>query len=470
VNSGPERPTQPPLTHSERQWIVFGVLLPVFLGSLDQTILASALPTMGREIGHVRDLPWLITTYLLASTAVTPLYGKIADIRGRRFALRIAISFYLAGSLVCALAPDFAVLIAGRILQGVGGGGLTSLGMVVLGDIVSPKERGKYYAYFSVIYTTAGASGPALGGAIAEHVHWSAIFWLNVPLGLLALGLATVLLRRLPRHERPHRLDLLGAGLIVIAAVSFMLMLNVGGVRAPWFSWPVLALAAFAVVGGIAFVLRLKTAPEPLIPLTMLANPIARCAIASNGFGWGAIVALNIYLPLYLQTVMGLSATHAGLSLMVLMGAVNISAGTVGQILGRVRHYKMLPMLLLTLAICAVLTLSWRAADLSPLQFEILIALIGIGFGPVAPLSTVSMQNATPAHQFGIAIGTQTFSRNLIGTILVALFGAVLSAHGTASAAAFQIVFALAAASMGIALVSIMLMEERPLQAGIGSE
>src|SRR5262245_49915173 len=160
------------LTHRDARAIVAGVLLPVFMGSVDTTILASALPTIGRELGNIHALPWLITAYLIASTAVTPLYGKISDIRGRRVTLAVAILIYMAGSLVCALAPGMFVLILGRIVHGLGAGGLTSLAMTVLGDIAAPKDRGRYYAYFALTYSTAGASGPALGGFLADHVHW----------------------------------------------------------------------------------------------------------------------------------------------------------------------------------------------------------------------------------------------------------------------------------------------------------
>ena len=211
------------LTHKETRLIVWGVLLPLFMGSIDNTILATALPTIGHAFGDVHGLPWLITIYLLAATAAMPLYGKIADIRGRRFALYIAIAAYMAGSLVCALAPSMLVLICGRALQGLGGAGLSAVAIIVLGDAAAPKERGPYYAWFSVVYTTAGAIGPALGGFIADHLHWSVIFWLNIPLGLGALWITSTVLRRLPRHERPHRLDVIGAILIVTASVAFML-------------------------------------------------------------------------------------------------------------------------------------------------------------------------------------------------------------------------------------------------------
>jgi EmrB/QacA subfamily drug resistance transporter len=472
--------THKPLTHRETMLIVLGVLLPTFMGSLDQTILATALPTIGRDFGDVHNLPWLITAYLLASTAVIPLYGKIADIHGRRFTIRIAIATYIAGSLVCALAPNMLVLICGRVLHGLGGGGLSSMGMIVLGDLVSPKERGRYYTYFSIIYTTAGGSGPLLGGLIAEHLHWSVIFWINIPMGLAALTITTIVLRRLPRYERPHRLDITGAVLIVLASVSFMLALNMGGVRFAWTSPPILALLAVALVMGSLFLLRLNTAPEPLIPISILTHPIVRCAITTNTFGWGAIIGLNIMLPIYLQSAMGLTATQAGLSLVVFMVALNTSAGLAGQVLGRVRHYKLLPMIGLAISTLSVASLAWRTSDMTPLRLELTLILVGTGFGPLPSLSSVAMQNVVARHQLGISVGTMNFSRNLYATILIAVFGAIVlagmppgeSLRGAATAVvgnvteAFRLVFMLAVASMLIALTSMVLMAEKPLQSG----
>src|SRR3954471_3499988 len=216
------------LTHQEARLVVIGMLLPVFMGSLDNTILASALPTIGRDFGDSHNLPWLITIYLLASTSVVPLYGKLSDIHGRRFTLRIAILTYMVGSLICAFAPNMLVLILGRVVHGLGGGGLASTGAIILGDVAAPKERGRYYAYFAVVYTSAGALGPALGGFLSDTIGWPAIFWINLALGVAALTITLPILRKLPRHERPHRLDLLGAVLIVGASVAFMLGLNLG--------------------------------------------------------------------------------------------------------------------------------------------------------------------------------------------------------------------------------------------------
>jgi MFS family permease len=468
----------PPLTHVQARRIVLGVLLPVFLGSLDSTILASALPTIGRDLGDVHLLPWLITAYLIASTAVTPLYGKISDISGRRVTLMVAIIIYLVGSLICALSPNLLVLIFGRVIHGIGGGGLTSMGMVVLGDLAAPKDRGRYYAYFSATYTTSGACGPALGGFISDYVHWSAIFWLNIPLGLIALALTSIRLRMLPRHDRPHRLDLIGAALIMVASVAFMLALTLGGARYPWTSAPILGLFVLSLAIGALFIARLVTAPEPLIPISILSDPVARCALTINTFGWAPIVGLNIFMPMYLQSVLGMSATSAGLSLMVIMATLNASAGLTGQLLGRVKHYKRLPGLGLLIAIATLLVMSWQASALSAMQVELLLAMLGIGFGPVAPLATVSLQNTVATHHLGAAVGTLGFTRNLCATMMVAIFGAIILAGSSGDTfpvrgaglnmvipvEGFSRIFLAAASSMIVSFVALVLMEEKPLR------
>ena len=466
----------PPLSLRDTRLIVLAVLLPVFMGSLDNTNLATALPVIGREFGDMRNLPWVITAYMIASTATIPLFGKIADIRGRRVTLLIAISLYMAGSLACALASDLLMLISARALHGFGSGGLTALGMVVLGDIAAPKDRGRYYSYFSVVHTTSGALGPALGGFVAEYLHWSVIFWINIPMALAAMVVTTTVLRRLPRYDRPHRLDFAGAALIMAASTAFMLALTLGGARYPWNSAQVLGLFALAAIIGIAFVGRLATAPEPLIPISMLRDKIACNAIVFNGFGWGAMMALNIFLPMFLQNVSGLTASAAGLGLMVFMVTVNVTAGLTGPFIGRQRRYTLLPMIGLAVALCAILALAFQARSMTTLRFEILIALIGLGFGPIPPLAGVVLQNTVPAHQFGIAIGTMNFVRNLYGTVLIAVFGAIALDGGGAGAGAartlaadpaggFAIVFVIAGASLGAALLSLAVLEQKPLAA-----
>jgi EmrB/QacA subfamily drug resistance transporter len=461
-----------PLTHRETLIVVLGVLLPVFMGSLDTTILASALPTIGREFGDVHNLPWLVTAYLIANTSITALYGKISDIRGRRFTLMIAISLYMLGSLVCALAPNIFVLILGRVLHGLGGGGLTSTGMVVLGDVAAPKDRGKYYGYFSLTYTTAGACGPALGGAIAEYLHWSVIFWMNIPLGIISMALTATLLRRLPRHDRAHKLDFIGAALIMSASSSFMLALSMGGVNYPWGSPEIIGLLAAALLLGVAFVIRLRTAPEPLIPLAILADREARLAVAVNAFGWAPIVGLHIFLPVYLQNIVGMQPATAGLSVLLLAVALNTSAGISGTVLSTRTHYKRIPIAGLTLAICAVLVLAWRVTTVSLWEFEVLLALIGCGFGTMPPLAATALQNNVSIHTFGSAVATMQFSRNLFATMMVAVFG-VLVLSGTEAVTSsgpahysvdgFFRVFLAVAASFAISLVAMIMLSEKPL-------
>jgi MFS family permease len=345
--------------------------------------------------------------------------------------------------------------------------------MVVLGDIAAPRDRGKYYGYFSATYTTAGACGPALGGFIAEYLHWSIIFWLNIPLGLIAIVLTLTLLRRLPRRERRHSLDFLGAGLIMTASVAFMLGLSLGGVRYAWSDPAILGLFAVALVIGTGFVVRLLTATEPLIPLSILSDRVARLAIVMNAFGWGPIVGLNIFLPMYLQTIKGFSATAAGLSVLALSALLNTSAGVTGSILPRLRHYKLMPMALMVVSIGAVLTLAWQGEHFSFWQFECVLALIGIGFGAMPPLAATVLQNSVSMHNFGTAISTMQFCRNLYCTILISVFGAmVLVATGgadsgapvvTYSADGFVRLFYAAAGSFGVALIAMALLEEKPL-------
>jgi MFS family permease len=470
------------LTHKDRRLIVISMMLPVFLGSIDQSILATSLPTIGRALGDVHNLPWLITSFLIASTALTPLYGKFADIHGRRAALLIALGVYMAGSLLAASSTSMLMLIGGRIVQGCGGGGLTAISQMILGDVAAPKDRAKYYAYFSIAFTTAGGTGPVLGGWICDHLYWWVIFLWNFPLCVGAVILTLTMLRKLPRHDRPHKLDFFGAVLVMAASSSFMLALNLGGVRYAWFSSPVLALVGCALVLGGGFVARQLTTQEPLIPLAVLSDRTARLAMVAHSFGWGSILALNIFLPMYLQTVLGWSATSSGLSLMILMVTLNASAGLSSQLVGRVKHYKLLPMIFLFVGIGAVVALALSAATMTSLQFEIILFLIGVGFGPTAPLTQVVLQNTVSIHHLGAAIGTMNFVRTLMSTILVAIFGAIVLATvpigasgdtlsqralaGT-SVATFTMVFFAAAITLAIAQLAMILVEEKPLESAL---
>src|SRR6266540_6975929 len=242
-----------PLGKADVRNIFYGLMLAMFLSALNQTIVATALPTIGREFGDFESLSWVIIAYLLSSTVVSPLYGKLSDIHGRRAMMLLAIGLFLAGSVVSAAAPDMALLIAGRTLQGIGGGGIVPLTQTTIADMITPRERGRYQAYMGTSWIMAGLAGPALGGAIAEYLHWSVIFWLNVPLGLVATLLVYHAMKRLPRHERPHRLDVIGAALMTSAATIFLIALTSGGTRVPWLSSTIFALVAVSLGLSLAF-------------------------------------------------------------------------------------------------------------------------------------------------------------------------------------------------------------------------
>src|SRR5262245_26900216 len=260
------------LSHGEIRTIVFGLMLAMFLAALNQTIVATALPTIGRDFRDFELLPWIVTAYLLSSTVVAPLYGKLSDIYGRRAMMLASIGIFVAGSAACAAAHDMIMLILGRGLQGIGGGGILPVAQAIMADAIAPRERGRYQAYMGIVWVTSGVGGPILGGVLSEHFHWSLIFWINLPLAIAAAMMTYTRLERLPRHERRHKLDIVGAGLMMAAAVSLLLALTWGGTRYPWLSPPIIALLAGSGMLSFAFGWRLTHAPEPFLPLSVMSE------------------------------------------------------------------------------------------------------------------------------------------------------------------------------------------------------
>ncbi|MEZ0172560.1 MDR family MFS transporter [Microvirga sp. TS319] len=475
----------PALSHAEIRTIIVGIMLAMLLAALDQTIIATALPTIGRELGDLEHLPWVVTVYLLTSTAVTPLYGKFSDSHGRRGTMLIGIVIFILGSIACAAAPSMLMLILARGLQGLGGGGLIALAQTIVADIVAPRDRGKYQVYFASVFMTSSLIGPVLGGFFAEHLHWSVIFWINLPLGLVAFFLVSHSLKKLPRHDRPHKLDLLGALLLVSATVSLLLALSWGGLRYPWLSLPIFGLVLGSLVLWGLFAIRMRLAPEPLIPPGVLHNPVVRMGVLSACFGMGTYIGLTIYLPVYFEAVRGLSASMSGLALIPLMAGTVCGATISGRSMARVKHYKRLPMIGLLVAMVATGLLAAFAHTLPLVMVEVLLAVISIGLGTLLPVSTVAIQNAVLPHELGTATGTANFFRSLGGALIVAVFGAiVLSGAGLSGAASFEslagaaaqsgidlgsifaYVFVAAVAGFGLALAFLFAMEERPLRGG----
>jgi MFS family permease len=332
-----------PLDHALVRQIIVGILLAMFLSALEQTIVAPALPTIGRVLADVENLSFVVTAYLLAATAVTPLFGKLADIHGRRAAMLGAVAIFILGSLACALAPTMGALIAARALQGIGGGGILPIAQTIIADLLAPRERPMYQSYSAVMFMAASVLGPVLGGLLTDYLHWSLIFWINVPMGAVALVMTDRALRRLPRYERPHRLDLLGAALMVAAALMVMVALAWGGRRYPWGSPEIVAMIAASVLLWGLFALRLARAPEPFIPPGMLRDRVVRAILVTAFFSIGAIIGLTIMTPLYLGLVLGLNASQSSVALIALVVGTTFGSVIAGRLLARLKRYKRVP-------------------------------------------------------------------------------------------------------------------------------
>ncbi|MER8403194.1 MFS transporter [Mesorhizobium sp. M1307] len=469
--------TSAPLTETEKNAIIGGVLLSMLLAALDQTIVAPAMPTMARLLGHAEYLPWIVTGYLLTATAVAPLYGKISDIYGRRPTVYAAILIFLAGSLVSATAPNMLVLVVGRAIQGAGGGGLFALTQTVIGDLVPPRERARYAAWISGTWAVASIAGPLLGGTFAEHLHWSLIFWINIPLGLLAMAIINNPLKKLPIAAKHHRIDGLGALLLVAATSLLLLALNWGGSEYPWLSPEILGLLACSAVFWSAFALRLMRAAEPLISLEVLGNPIVLAGTLSMFLLQAANVGLSVYLPVYLQSVVGLSVSQSGTALLGLMLGTVAGATFSARMIPRFFHYKRIAMIGTVFSILCLGVLSLVAGHASLLLVEVLTTCVGLGTGTTFPVATVSVQNAVDRMHLGVATGVLTFLRSLGSALGVAMLGAValgyglpLASEGTqpaghiASAMPFVMIFLAAAAILLLSLITLWLMPEKTLR------
>jgi EmrB/QacA subfamily drug resistance transporter len=480
-HKAPAKPEPRPLTHPEVRTIVIGIMLAMFLGALDQTIVATALPTIGRHFRDLGDLSWVVTAYLLTGTAVTPLYGKLSDIHGRRAMMLTAIGIFVLGSLACALAPSMTALVFARGLQGLGGGGLMALSQTIIADIVSPRERGRYQGYIGSVFALSSVGGPVLGGFLTEHLDWSLIFWINLPLGLAALGMTSNVLRRVPYHPRKHRLDVIGALLMMAAAVALLLALSWGGRRFDWTSPQTGALLLTSAILWGLFAWRLVATTEPFLPLAVLGNPVVRSAALTGAFNMGTLVGMTIFVPLYFEVVLHLSASQSGLALIPLMGATVLSSTITGRLMMHVTHYKRMPLVGLSIAILALVALTVWPAAMPTVLVLVMLAVIGFGLGTVFPISTVCMQNAVASSQMGIVTGAGNFFRALISSLVVAVLGAIVlgglggvpgmsletlarvaSAHELSLA--FRFVFMACALVLAFGMAFLIALEERPLK------
>jgi EmrB/QacA subfamily drug resistance transporter len=457
------------LGRSEIRRVMVGLCLAMFLSALDQTIVATALPTIGAELGDFADSPWIVTSYLIASTVVTPLYGKLADIHGARIMLLVGIAIFVGGSVACALAPNMALLVAARALQGAGGGGLISLAQTALADMVTPLERGRYQTYISVVFVTSSVAGPALGGFFAHYLNWSLIFWINAPLGILAFSIANKTLKRLPMRTHPHRLD--GLGALLLAAASGLLAYGLSGRGGSAASS--LNLLALDALFWALFIWRLRRAEEPFIPLSLLQNAVARDATISSAFGLGSFIGLSVVMPLYFEGVLDMSADRSGTALIPVMAGTVVGATVSGRMMPHVARYKLPALAGLAIAALSAAALAGLAQSLALPWLVALLTAFSLGVGAMLPICTVSVQNAVDSRHLGSATATMQFVRQIACALVVAALGALVTGSGEPGSPAFALAdlvarfrfaFAVVGFCAAMALFFLARMEAKPLR------
>ncbi|HEX6499127.1 MAG TPA: MDR family MFS transporter [Micromonosporaceae bacterium] len=408
--------------------IVFtGLILVMALGALDQTVVATALPTVVGDLGGVDELSWVVTAYLLASTATTPLWGKAGDLYGRRAVLRLAVVVFLVGSALSGAAWSMPALIGFRALQGAGAGGLMSLAMAVVGDLVPPRERGRYQGYIQAMFALASVAGPLIGGVLTDQVGWRWAFYVNLPVGIVALAVISAVFR-VPEERSPHQVDYLGAVLLV-AGVSGLMLLSVwGGVRYPWASWQVGVLAAASVALLALFGWRQTRAAEPILPPRLFRRRVFLVVSAAVFIATCSLFAAVTFLPMYLQVVRGMTATNSGLLLLPLMLGITGATTVSGRIISATGRYKIFPVVGLALTSAALALFATMDAT-TPWWVTLgIMVLMGVGFGMVTQVLLLAIQNVVDRRDLGTATAATNFFRGLGGAFGVAVFGAVLSA------------------------------------------
>jgi EmrB/QacA subfamily drug resistance transporter len=410
----------------EVRQILLGVLLTMFLAALDQTIVAPALPTIARDLHGFDSVSWVVTAYLLSATATTPILGKLSDLYGRRTLMLGSTGVFILGSIACALAPSMFLLICARALQGAGGGALLSLANTVVADVVSPRERGRYQGYFAGVFAVASIAGPVLGGFFAQYLSWTLIFWINIPLGLLALQIARKALAQLPVKGVSHHIDYLGSGLMAAATISLLLALTWGGHRFAWLSWQTAALIGGSLVLYAVFLRQQSTAREPVLPLSLFANPVIRMTSLLGFVVMIINVGASVYVPLYLEFVRGMNAYSSGLVLIALMIGVVGGALISGQYMRFRGKYKLPPICGVSAAALGLFYLAFGAAARTNVEIVVVLTLVGIGVGTAFPSMMVATQNAAHGSNLGIATANHTFFRSLGGAAGVSLFGAII--------------------------------------------
>jgi EmrB/QacA subfamily drug resistance transporter len=445
---------------------IVAAMLPAVL---DQTILATALPTIATDLGRVTDLSWVVTAYVVAATASTPLWGKLGDRHGRKRLLELALAGFVAASALCGLAGDITALTILRAAQGIAAGGLMTLAMACVGDLVAPRQRGRYQGYIAATFAAATVLGPLVGGLLVDGAGWRWVFYVNLPVGLLALA---GLRLRLPAGagERPDRpLDVGGAALLAAATTAFMLTCVWGGERYGWGSPAILALIGATLALAGALVARERRAADPIVPLALLRTRSVAVASAALFLGTAALFAITVFVPLFLQDATGASPTQAGLLLAPMMVGITLSTTLSGRSIARTGRYKRYPVAGLALMAGALVLLAAVAGDASRAATAAGLVVFGLGFGMVTQVLVVAVQNSVERRELGVATAATGFFRALGGAVGAAALGAVFAARAGSSAhpavaEAVQLVFLVAAPLAALALLVVLRLPERALR------
>ena len=416
------------LTHRQIKVVFTGLMLGMFLAALDQSIVSTALPTIVGDLGGLNKLSWVVTVYLLSSTVTTPIYGKLGDLFGRKIVFQTAISIFLLGSILSGLSRTIVELIVFRLIQGLGAGGIFTSVMSIIGDILSPRERGKYQAYLVATFTFASVSGPAIGGLLTQHLSWQWCFYVNVPIGLVTLVVTSVVLNLSFTRVR-HKIDYLGVSLFCISITALLLATVWGGAEYAWTSPTMLTL----ILGGIGFlgvfVWWEHRATEPLVPLRLFHN---RTLSLLNGAGFlvfAAMFGTIVYLPLFLQLVTGASPTSSGVLIMPNSIAGALAGIFMGRRVARTGHYRRIPILGAVLTTIAIALLTTLTPTTPFFVAALFMAFLGFGSGLAVPVMLIAIQNAVPKEDLGSATSSHLFFRSMGSSIAVAVFGSVMNAR-----------------------------------------
>jgi EmrB/QacA subfamily drug resistance transporter len=406
--------------------ILSALMLAMVLASLDQTIVSTALPTIVGDLGGLNHLSWVVTAYLLASTVSTPLYGKLGDQFGRKRLFLAAIIIFLIGSALCGIAHTLNQLIAFRALQGIGGGGLMVGAQAVMADVLPPRERGRYSGYFGAVFGVTSIAGPLIGGFLVDNASWRWVFYVNLPLGAIALVVISIVLKT-PAERVPHRIDYMGSALLAAAVTCIVLLTTWGGTTYAWGSTTIVGMVIASVVLLIGFIVAEQHAAEPVIPLTLFKK---RVFAVSSGVGFivgFALFGVITYLPQYQQVVRGASATASGLQLFPLMGGLLIASIGSGQIISRTGRYKVFPVVGTALLAVGMFLLSHLGVHTSVLKSGMFMAVTGLGLGLTMQVLVLAVQNSVSPRELGTATSAATFFRSIGGSIGVSVFSAIFN-------------------------------------------